>query len=168
MLLQSGESMRRTFIPLIAAAMTLCSMPAFAGPAEDAFLAKLAGSWTGGGTVTGAEEGTLACKLNFKPGATKLAFSGRCSAKGFQAPPQTISGSLSYNEKTKKYEAKGPDQTAVGVKSGNAVVFTMKIKSMGAIGNTVMKISAKSIVIDGDVVRGTSGQRYKAHMIFTK
>jgi hypothetical protein len=160
--------MRRVFVSLIAASLTLCSMPAFAGPAEDAFLAKIAGTWSGGGAVAGAESGTLACKLTFRPKGARLSFTGRCTGKGFGAAAQSFTGGLLYDDASKHYVAVGNNQTAVGVKSGSSVVFASKIKTMGVTGKSVMTISAASIVIDADVVRGQSGKHYTTHMTFTK
>ena len=152
----------------VAAATMLWVTPAFAGAAEDAFLAKLVGTWTGTGTVSGADDATLACKLVYKANAGRLRFSGRCTAKGMQAPPQSFSGTMYYDDAKKQYLASGGGQVAVGVKSGGGVTFSLKIKQMGATGTSVMKITTKAIVIDADVTRASSGDHYTAHMTFKK
>ena len=156
----------------VAAATMLWVTPAFAGTAENAFLAKLVGTWTGAGTITGAENATLACKLTSKANGARVRFSGRCTAKGMQAPPQSFTGTMFYDDKSKQYLATGNGQTAAGVKSAGGVTFTLKLKQMGASGTSVMKITTKSIVIDANVTRqGTGmggGGQYIAHMTFTK
>src|ERR1700750_917461 len=92
-------------IPILAfAATSLLAVPAYAGPAESAFLAKLTGSWSGSGTATGADAGQIDCTITFKPADAGEHFSGKCNADsvGFE---QSFSGSMSYNDAKKQYEA---------------------------------------------------------------
>jgi hypothetical protein len=169
--LHQGEHTLRFGILAVAAATMLWVTPAFAGAAENAFLAKLVGTWTGTGTVTGTESATLACKLTYKANGDRVRFSGRCTAKGLEAPPQSFSGTMFYDDKSKQYLATGNGQTAAGVKTAGGVTFTTKLKQMGAVGTSVMKITAKSIVIDANITRqgtGMGGGQYIAHMTFKK
>ena len=157
--------MRPIMMLATAAVASLIALPAYAGPAEDAFLAKLTGTWTGAGTVTGEDQGTVACTLSFKPAPTGEKFSGKCVAKGLTGG-QTFSGTISYNDKTKRYEAGGNGQTSVGVKSGSSVVFTSALKGI-VTGTTVMKVSTGKILIDATIDRGR-GKTSKSHVTFTK
>lgn len=150
----------------IALAAALFTTSAFAGPAEDAFLAKFAGAWTGTGTVSGAAAGTIACKLSFSTDGGALRYTGRCAIVGMKgAPPsQSFSGRMLYNDKTKRYEASGAGVTTVGTKSGATITFSSKIKQMGITGVSVMKLSANSILIDADIVR--MKEHYTSHVAF--
>ena len=150
----------------LAALIAFSAAPSYAGTAEAAFLAKLAGTWTGGGQLTGADNAAITCKLVFKPKSGAINFSGKCDAEGLGM--QNFTGVISYNDKTKKYEAAGADQTAVGIKSGGSVVFTTKLRTMAGIGNSVMKVAANKIVIDVEIARGPKDALSKSHMILTK
>ena len=156
----------RYLAPMLALVLGLSSaVPAFAGPAETAFLAKLAGVWSGSGKITGGETGDVSCKLTFR-GTDKINFSGVCDAGDFG--PQNYSGVLTYNDKAKQYQARSNGQTVAGVKSGGTVVFTSKMKSIAGVGNSVMKLSASAIVIDVDLVRTDNGDKLKSHLSFKK
>ena len=63
--------------------MAAGAMPAFAGPAEMALLESYIGSWNGKGTLKGAQEETVVCKMSLSKGnGTKLNYTGRCSLAG--------------------------------------------------------------------------------------
>ena len=64
----------------LASALALpVALPAVAGPAENALLAKYAGDWRGTGKVTGPDPGTVVCRISLKAGSSgKLTYSGRC------------------------------------------------------------------------------------------
>ena len=157
--------MRTITLLATAAFASLFTLPAYAGTAENAFLARLTGSWTGSGTVTGEDDGPVSCALTFKPAPTGAKFSGKCVAKGM-AGGQTFSGTISYNEKAKRYEAGGNGQTSIGVKSGSSVVFTSDLKGI-VTGKSVMKLSTSKILIDATIDRGR-GKTSKSHVTFTK
>ena len=155
----------RSLLPALAVSLALCASPAFAGAADQAFLAKLAGTWTGSGTITGDETGSVDCKLTLT-GTDKVNFRGLCDAGKFG--PQDYSGVLTFDEKSGKYLARSNGETVVGVKSGGSVVFTSKMKTMAGTGNSVMKLSASTIVIDVDLVRTDNNEKLKSHLNFKK
>ena len=152
----------------VACVAAMWSGAAVAGTSEDAFLGKLVGSWSGAGTVTGSKDTTLDCTLTVRPATAKVSFSGRCVAEGLG--PQSFSGSIAYNDKTGKYEAKSgaTSDTTIGVKSGSSVVFTSAIKGIAGSGNSIMKLGASKIVIDTNVTQKTSGDSYVAHVVLAK
>ncbi len=155
----------RSFLPMLAISIALSASPALAGPAELAFLAKLPGTWTGSGTITGGEGGAVDCTLTLS-GTDKINFKGSCDAAKFG--PQTYSGVLTYSDAARQYQARSNGQTVVGVKSGGAVVFTTKMKTVAGTGNSVMKLSASAIAIDVDIVRTDTGEKLKSHINFKK
>jgi len=155
----------RILLSVIAAALMISPLPAMAGPAESAFLAKLPGVWTGSGKLTGGEPGAVDCTLTLK-GSDKINFSGTCDAGKFGL--QSYSGVLTYDDKLNQYLARSNGQTVIGVKSGGAVVFTSKLKSIGGDGTSVMKLSATSIVIDVSLVRSDTGDKISTHLTFKK
>jgi hypothetical protein len=155
--------MRRFVIAsMLAAAMGLPTF-AIAGPAEDAFLAKLAGDWTGTGSVTGSQSSDLTCSLTFKQTGARLKYSGRCDAG--ELGGRGFSGTLYYNDKEKRYEAKASGTTTIGVKKGSSVVFVTKISGIAGKGSSTMTVSATRMVIDFNLVQG-NGDTIKSHVTF--
>src|SRR5690349_15535934 len=114
------------FAALLLAAAPL---PAFAGAAQDAVLAKYVGTWSGSGALTGAEAGNITCKLTFKQSASKLTYSGRCSYSGGPGS-STFNGNITYNDSTGKYVAKSGGKSFNGSQSGGAIVFNMSQSDM--------------------------------------
>ena len=160
--------MRRLLLTaaLLAFATLMSAAPAYAGKAEDAFLAKLVGVWSGSGTLTGDETGTVDCTMTIRSRSDGVSFRGKCDAVEFG--PQSFSGNVGYNDTAGRYEAKSPGgDITLGVKSGNAVVFTITLKGI-ATGTSVMKLSATRAVVDTVVTRPGGKGDIKSHMVLTK
>ena len=125
------------------------TLPAVAGPAESAVLAKYAGDWRGTGKVVGPDPGTVVCRLSFKAStAGKLTYTGRCSFGGSGAA--SFRGSMVYNDATKRYEAsssaQGVSTTTVGKKAGSTIVFASAgMKTSYGTASSVMTLSGSSI-----------------------
>jgi hypothetical protein len=159
--------MSRLLPVLAAAALVLTPLPAFAGASEDAFLGRLVGIWAGKGTLTGAETGEIVCKSTIRNRTDGINFSVQCDVPEFGT--QRFSGAVSYNDAEGRYEAKSPGgEITIGTKSGNAVIFTGKMKGI-AVGTSVMKLTTTRIVVDTNVKRpGSSAGEIKSHMELTK
>ena len=125
------------------------TLPAVAGPAEIAVLAKYAGDWRGTGKVVGPDPGTVVCRLSFKAStAGKLSYSGRCSFGGSGAA--SFRGTMIYNEAKNRYEAsssaQGASATTVGKKVGSTIVFASAgMKTSYGTASSVMTLSGSSI-----------------------
>ena len=101
---------RKATLAAVAAAMiALTAAPAFAGPAETAFLQKLTNTWSGKGNLQGANSGPIACKIVITGGGKSTKFQGRCNIPDMAQ--QAFSGSISYNDKTKQYESRSSGST---------------------------------------------------------
>ena len=148
-------------------AFSLAPLPALAGASEDAFLARLVGKWSGAGTITGAETGKLTCTSTFRDVSAGVNFRVKCDVPEFGA--QVFSGTVSYNDDEKRYEAKSPaGEVTIGTKKGNAVIFNAKMKGI-AVGTSVMKLTTTRITVDTNVKRpGASSGDIKSHMELTK
>ncbi len=109
--------------------IALGAAPAFAGPAETAFLQKLNSTWSGKGKLPGAESGAIACKIVFTAGGKSTKYQGRCNIPDMAQ--QAFSGSISYNDKAKRYEARSVGGTVPGVRKGDKLVFRSSSKSVG-------------------------------------
>jgi len=160
--------MYRSLASIVAAAAALVALgaaPAFAGAAENAFLSKLAGNWSGSGRITGAQAGTVSCKLEMKPSGAHLNFTGRCNAEDIGG--QSFSGSLAYNDAARRYEARSSGGTAIGVKKGGGVSFTTRMRTIAGSGTTVMNLTTSRIAIDFNLTDPDGGTS-KSHIVFTK
>ena len=150
---------------LTLAALLLVS-PALAGTAEDAFLSKLQGMWSGTGTLTGSETGKVDCTMTIRARSEGVNFRGKCDAGEFG--PQSFSGIVAYNDTEGRYEARSPSgDIALGVKSGSSVVFTIKLKGI-ATGQSIMKLSATKAVVDTVVSRPNSDGQIKSHIVLSR
>jgi len=156
---------RTTVMTAIAAAMiAFTAAPVLAGPAETAFLQKLTNTWSGKGKLSGAETGAIACKLVIK-GAAKATYQGRCNIPDMAQ--QAFSGSISYNDKTKRYESRSANGTVPGVRRGDKLVFTTTNKNMGGTAYSTMTIAANSLTVDFAIV-DKNGAKTTSRISFTK
>ena len=134
------------------------AMPAFAGPAEMALLENYIGTWNGKGTIKGAQDETVVCKMSLSKGnGTKLNYTGRCSMAGAQL---SVTGTIAYVDANKRYEAVmnsgigGFRGVAIGVKKGDGVVFDLKQRASDDSGNDVS--IASTVTLSGGNKMGVS------------
>jgi len=161
--------MNRILGAVAAAAMILSPLagPALAGPAEDAFLAKLVGTWTGTGSIKGGIDGSMSCSLKFRAISDGVHFSGNCDVEGIGG--QSFSGDLSYNDKAGRYEAHSPGgEVTVGTGRGKSIAFVSKLRGLAGTGTSTMTLTASKISIDTDIVDSQSNKPSKSHVTFTK
>jgi hypothetical protein len=119
------------------------AVPAFAGPAEQAFLAELNASWIGKGTIK-PDGGAIGCRLKFTSGATASAlYQGRCTVPDMGG--QTFNGTIVYNDALNRYEARSLQGTVVGEKHGDQLVFTNE--GSEAQGNSYSKMILSPMVL---------------------
>ena len=149
----------------VATMLAVTAAPAFAGPAETAFLQKLTNTWSGKGKLSGKEVGTIACKVVIKAGKQNATYQGRCAIPDMAQ--QAFSGSITYNDKLKRYETRAVGNTVPGVRRGNSLVFTTTNKSMGGTAYSTMTISPSSMTVDFALV-DKSGDKTTSRISFTK
>src|ERR1700733_11980619 len=79
------------------------ALPAMAAPADVALLKTYLGTWTGKGTLSGAQTEPVSCKLSLTSGnSDKVNYTGRCSIAGQQL---SITGTIAYVDTAHRYEA---------------------------------------------------------------
>lgn len=118
-------------LALIPAFLAPLSLPALAGSAENALLAKYAGSWRGTGEVTGPNAGSVVCRLSFKPTDTgAVSYTGRCS---FGAGGYSFRGAMAYDDAKKRFysqsSVQGEQVNTTGKRSGNTITFSSTTKT---------------------------------------
>ncbi len=151
--------LRHVTLAAVAAAMiALTAVPAaVAGPAEQAFLAKLTNTWSGKGNLKGANSGPINCKIVISGGGGKSArFQGRCNIPDMAQ--QAFSGSITYNDKTKQYESRSAGGTVPGIRKGDKLVFRTSNKSIAGTATSTMTISPSSLVVDFALVESKGGK----------
>lgn len=133
--------------------------PVAAAEADVAFLQRLAGSWQGSGKLTGDDAGTITCRLSLKPNGARLTYSGRCGVRGQGS--QSFQGTIVYNDKARRYEARSRGQVAVGSKSGNTLTFSFTGKTVQGNVTSTMRFSPSALRVDFRTVgsRGTMQAR---------
>jgi len=154
--------MIRSLSLVLAATLALGVSPALDGKAEDAFLGKLAGSYSGAGTLTGSRTGALSCTLAIRTTTAGASYRGKCDVE--EIGPQSFSGDIAYNDKAGRYEATSPTgMVTVGTRGGSTLTFTAKIRGL-ATGTSVMKLSAGRVIVDTTIDDPNSGQPVKSHI----
>jgi hypothetical protein len=159
--------MLRKFALALVAAATIAAavVPAYAGPAETAFLQKLGNNWTGKGKLTGADSGPILCRIVITAGGQSAKYQGRCTIPDMAA--RAFNGSITYNEKLKRYESRSAGGTVPGVKRGNSLVFTDKQNGPGGTAYSTMTISPSSLVVDFTLIN-KNGEKTSSRVTFSK
>lgn len=138
---------RKAALAAIAATMiAVTAAPAFAGPAETAFLQKLSNTWSGKGRLQGAESGAIACRIVFTAGGKSTKYQGRCNIPDMAQ--QAFNGAISYNDKAGRFEARSVGGTVPGVRKGDKLVFRSSSRNLGGTATSTMTISPSSLVVD--------------------
>jgi len=152
-------------VSLSAALIGLTAAPAFAGPAESAFLQKLTANWTGRGKLNGAQSGPVACRLVISGGGQSVKYQGRCNIPDMAS--QAFNGAISYNDKAKRYEVRSVNGTVPGVRRGNSLIFTNKDTSMGGSYCSTMTMSASALTVNFSII-DKNGDKTSSVITFSK
>ena len=149
----------------VVAVMSLTAAPAFAGPAETAFLQKLSANWVGKGKLQGAQTGPISCRIVITAGGKSAKFQGRCNIPDMAA--QAFNGSITYNDAKSRYETRSAGGVVVGQKRGNSLVFTTTDRGMGGTSYSTMTISPSSLNVDFALV-DKNGDKTTSRISFSK
>ncbi len=159
--------LRKSVIAFLAAAtLAVSAAPAFAGPAETAFLQKLTNNWVGKGKLTGAQSGPIACRVVLTAGGQSVKYQGRCNIPDMAA--QAFNGAIVYNDSLKRYETRTIGGVVPGVRRGDKLIFTTTSKSIAGTSYSTMTIAATSFTVDFALVDGKTGEKTTSHISFTK
>lgn len=157
--------------PLRAALLSLLLLPvaapAFAGPNETAFLEQLVGTWKGKGKITGAEAGTVACRLTFKSAGEKLNYTGRCAYSG-GGGARSFSGVIRFNEAKSRYESSSSGSTVTGKKSGSSLVFSTTQKDRRGNVTSTMTLSPNALKVQFKMVDASTGEASSGSVPFNR
>jgi hypothetical protein len=157
---------KATLAAAAAAMLALTALPAAAGPAETAFLAKLSNTWSGKGSLQGANSGPIACKIVITSGTKSSKFQGRCNIPDMAQ--QAFSGSISYNDKTKQYESRSASGTVPGIRRGDKLVFRTSSRNLAGNSTSTMTISPSSLVVDFALVESKTGEKTTSRITFSR
>lgn len=157
--------MLRTATFIAATLVAVSTLPAFAGPAETAFLQKLNANWVGQGRLAGAQSGRIACRIDISSGSKNLRYIGRCNLPDIAA--QAFTGSITYNDRSGSYEVRTLGGTVVGTRRGNALTFTTSSSSSAGTADSVMTLSPASLVVDLTLTDRRQGTT-TSHIVFSR
>jgi hypothetical protein len=150
---------------VVAASVALTAAPALAGPAEQAYLAKLAATWVGSGKMSGPNGGPIGCRLQIVAGGSGARFTGRCTATDMGG--RAFNGSIVYSDQRKRYESISTNGTVAGVKRGNSLVFADRISDARGSSYSTMTISPTSLSIAFTAV-DSHGEKSQGTVNFSK
>jgi hypothetical protein len=142
-------------------ALTATTLPAMAGPKEDAVLGSYVGTWKGSSTVSGPMAGPVSCTLNFTSGsAGKLSYAGNCK---FGKGTTGFRGTMVYNDGAKRYETAGSGQgvsvNGSGKVSGGSITFAVNnLETSYGVASSTMVLGGSSIKLQFKLVdkKGTT------------
>ena len=152
---------------LVAAILLPAAAPAFAGPAETALLEKYVGTWKGKGQLTGAEAGTVLCRLTLKLTGQKVAFNGRCASSG--SPASSFSGTMTYNDAKKRYEStSSASKTVIGKKSGGGVLFATEQSSQRGTVTSTLSLTGGMIKVEFQMIDARTKEVTRGRIPFAR
>lgn len=148
----------KLLVPLFALSATL---PATAGPREQAVLQGYVGTWKGSSTVSGPMAGPVDCTLTFTSGsAGKLSYAGNCE---FGKGTTGFRGTVIYNDGAKRYETAGTGQgvsvNGFGKTSGNSITFAVNnLETSYGVASSTMVLGGSTIKLQFKLVdkKGTT------------
>src|SRR5262249_44743949 len=104
------------------------------------------------------------CKISFKAAGSRLNYTGRCNVQDLGG--QGFSGSITYNDSTKRYEVQSAAGPVVGIRRGNSIVFTTKSNSLQGTYYSTMTLSPSAISIAFTIVR--DGEKTTSKVNFSR
>ena len=153
------------------------SLPALAAQSDIDALSKYLGTYTGKGTVTGAQAQSVSCKMQLSSGnGGKLNYTGRCELGGAQL---SVTGTIAYSDTNHRYEAVmnsgigGFRGVAIGQRKGDQIVFDLHQRADDNEGNDITIASTvvldnKGLSVDFHAVFNQSGDKVDAKIPFTR
>lgn len=150
--------------------------PAFAAPADVALLKSYIGEWRGRGTLVGASQESVVCRLSLTEGnQDKVNYNGRCTMAGTTL---SVAGTMAYVEASKRFEAAMTSNAtfngiAVGQKRGGGLIFNLRERETDEEGkdlniSSVIRLSNEAIEVSFDVVYVESGDSLRAQVPFSR
>ena len=148
----------KLLLPLLA---LTASVPAMAGPREQAVLQGYVGTWKGSSTVSGPMAGPVDCTLTFTAGSGgKLSYAGNCE---FGKGTTGFRGTVIYNDGARRYETAGTGQgvsvNGFGKTSGNSITFAVNnLETSYGVASSTMVLGGSSIKLQFKLVdkKGTT------------
>ena len=154
----------------------LTAAPAAAAPEDVALLQSYIGDWRGRGTLSGASDESVVCRLSLTPGNNeKVNYAGRCTLAG---KVLSINGTLAYVEASRQFEAAMTSNAsfsgiAVGQKRGKGLLFNLREREEDEEGKELtisadIALNQDAITVGFNVVYVESGETIRANVPFSK
>lgn len=157
--------MRRTLRLATAIALGLAAAPAFAAQADIDKLHSYVGVWTGTGSLQGAEEGDITCRITFRKSGPRVSYQGRCTLEGQGS--QLFNGTLAYNDDESRYESRSSAGTFLGRKQSGDIVFVVEDSNSQGTFSSTMRLRSDGIRVDF-AVTDPEGAKTSTRINFTR
>ncbi len=150
--------------------------PVAAAPADVALLKSYIGEWRGRGTLYGASQETVVCRLSLTQGnQDKVNYNGRCALAGTNL---SVAGTLAYVDASRRFEAAMTSNAtftgiAVGQKRGSGLIFNLRERDQDEEGKDLnisaqIHLNAEAIQVTFEVVYVESGDSLRAEVPFSR
>lgn len=150
--------------------------PALAAPADIALLKSYIGEWRGRGTLYGASEESVVCRLSLSEGnQDKVNYSGRCALAGTNL---SVAGTMAYIDASRRFEAAMTSNAtftgiAVGQKRGSGLIFNLRERDQDEEGKELnisaqIQLNGEAIQVVFEVVYVESGDSLRAEVPFSR
>lgn len=150
--------------------------PVLAAPADVALLKSYIGEWRGRGTLYGASEESVVCRLSLSEGnQDKVNYSGRCALAGTSL---SVAGTMAYVDASRRFEAAMTSNAtftgiAVGQKRGSGLIFNLRERDQDEEGKELnisaqIQLNGESIQVVFEVVYVESGDSLRAEVPFSR
>lgn len=150
--------------------------PAVAAPADVALLKSYIGDWRGRGTLVGADQETVVCRLALTEGnQDKVNYNGRCTLAGTNL---SVAGTMAFIEESNRFEAAMTSNAtftglAVGQQRGSGLVFNLREREQDEEGKDLnitaqIRLSQEQIDVVFEVVYVESGDSLRAEVPFSR
>ncbi len=163
-------------VALAGLVLSSAAVPAFAAPADVALLQSYIGEWRGRGTLYGATQESVVCRLSLSQGnQDKVNYNGRCTLAGTTL---SVAGTMAYIDASKRFEAVMSSNVtfngvAVGQKRGQNLIFNLREREKDEEGKDLnitsqIHLSRDAIQVVFEVVYVESGDSLRAEVPFTR
>jgi hypothetical protein len=165
----------RQLRPFLVALLAPLAFPAgaVAASSDAAILQAYVGSYSGTGTMTGQNAGTVRCRLLFRPAsATSVNYTGRCSSGGADISMNGVITAANGRVRAAMSGSDGLSSTVTGVRRDGGIVFASRqrvnIRGDDRTVTSTMTLANGAIRVDFSALDNKTGKQTTGSIPFTR